>query len=298
MADHDQRLKTAIRQDLMALLALAAPDWAAAVEEVEEWLDQELFPDPPTGERRIIDVLARLRMRDGGRTLAHVEIESGDSLTSLRSRMPRYRPFLRGKHGLPVLSMGVYMQVGLEGIGWDEAREVFQGETLDLARWRYLGLPALDGAVYAAGENLLGVALVGLMRVPEPDQPRLKADAMLRLYESGRSDLCRYLYMSLIDAYMPLGDTLMRQYNALVRTEPRYAPMLPMVETTFERGQRIGRQEGRQDMVRKLLELRFGTLPEIALRRLQEWPIDRLEATACSLMQGDTSLATLGLVDP
>jgi hypothetical protein len=293
MADHDQRLKSAIRDDLPALLALAAPEWATAVEAVVEWLDQELFPDPPAGERRLIDMVARISLRDGGQALAHVEAESTDSLTSLRERMLRYRPFLRNKHGLQVLSVGVYMQVGLEGVGWDEAREEFGGELLDLTRWRYLGLPALDGTVYATGDNLLGVALVGLMRVLDADKPRVKADAMRRLAEAELPTLRRYLLMEMIEAYMPLGGPLIQQYQDLL-VKKEYSAVLKIGETTFERGEK----QGRRDVVREQLEAKFGTLPEAVARRLAEWPIERVNATARALLAPDATLASLGLVDP
>jgi len=291
MADHDQRLKTAIREDLMALLSMAAPEWADAIAGVEEWLEQELFPDPPSGERRAIDLLARVRLRAGGLALAHLEIESGDSLTSLRDRMPRYRPFLRGKHGLLVLSVGVYLQVGLAGVGWDESREEFAGETLSLTRWRYLGLPALDGTVYATGDNPLGVGLVGLMRVPEAEKPRVKANALRRLAGAGLSPMRLYSLMEMIEAYMPLDGPLMRQYQDLLVTK-EYSDVIKIGETTFERGEKAGKR----NLLRKLLEKRFGPLDAAVLARLQAWPHDKLEDLGEALLTA-ASLAELGLVD-
>lgn len=71
MADHDQRMKMAIQQAPLELLALAAPGWAALVESAEEWLTNELYPDPPTGERRVIDLVAFLKLKSGGKALLH-----------------------------------------------------------------------------------------------------------------------------------------------------------------------------------------------------------------------------------
>jgi hypothetical protein len=209
--------------------------------------------------------------------------------------MQRYRPYLRSKFGLPILSIGVYMSVGLAGVGWDEGRDEFGGETTDLVRWPYLGLPALDGTAHVSGENLLGVALVGLMRVPEADKPRVKAEAMLRVYESGRSDICRHLFVALIEAYMDFedGGPLFKEYNALIRTDRRYEAMLKAGLTTFERGE----IKGRRELARKMLETKFGPLPEPALRRLEEWPADRLDALGVALVGESPTLAKLGLVD-
>src|SRR4051812_9131256 len=119
MADHDQRLKVAVRAFIGELLALRLPDWAERFDLVGiEWLEQEVFPDPPQGERRHIDLVARVRLlqpvRGCREALVHVEVESGDSVSDLRGRMPRYHDFLGYKHNLPVLSLAVYMGVGLD----------------------------------------------------------------------------------------------------------------------------------------------------------------------------------------
>jgi hypothetical protein len=63
--DHDQRLKVLIKEFFHAFFLCFFPDWAARFEFVDiDWLDKELFLAPPQGERRQLDLVARLKPRD------------------------------------------------------------------------------------------------------------------------------------------------------------------------------------------------------------------------------------------
>lgn len=172
MADHDQRMKVAVHEFLPEFQALILPAWVGRFDLSEpHWQQQEVFLDLPQGERRLLDLVALVPVNQpvqaAKQTLLHVEVESGDSVASLRTRMPRYRSALTSRHNLPVLSLALYLSVGLERRGWDEAREEFWEQNLGVTRWAYLGLPALDALVFVEGDNVLGVALSVLMSCPE-----------------------------------------------------------------------------------------------------------------------------------
>jgi hypothetical protein len=98
--------------------------------------------------------------------LIHVEIEHADSVTALRPRMFDYYAQLRRRHALPVLPVALYLRVGMEGVGWDVYEENFWDRRVLHFGYAYVGLPALDGEHYLAGENVLGLALSVLMRLP------------------------------------------------------------------------------------------------------------------------------------
>src|SRR6266446_1992381 len=87
MADHDQRFKNLLHEFFEAFMRLFFPQWAARFDfSGIEWLDKEVFTDPPHGERRFLDVEAKLPTRqvvpaqrpgeeNSWIALVHVEIE-------------------------------------------------------------------------------------------------------------------------------------------------------------------------------------------------------------------------------
>jgi hypothetical protein len=63
--DHDQRWKTLLHEFFEEFLRLFFPEWAKLVDFSQvEWLDTEVFPDPPEGKRRSLDVVAKLHVTE------------------------------------------------------------------------------------------------------------------------------------------------------------------------------------------------------------------------------------------
>jgi hypothetical protein len=305
MADHDQRMKVAVREFLAEFAGLTVPSWVGRYRLAEaEWQEQEVFLNPPQGERRVLDLVARVPLAQpiGPATdsLLHVEIESGDSLTALRERMPRYHHTLLYRSVLPVLSLALYLGVGLEGVGWDEAPETYWEEQLGTTRWRYLGLPRLDAFEYVEGDNILGVALSVLMRCPEDQQPRLKLRAMQRVAQAELNAYRRFLLMELIEAYLPLVGPHLQEYQRLLVTE-EFQMVRALGQTTFEKGVEQGEErgvlKGQRELLLRQLERRFGPLSPGARTRLESWSVDRLLEAGDKLMTPTTTLIDLGLED-
>src|SRR5436305_6916791 len=178
MMDHDQRFKVLIQEFFVEFLLRFFAAWAERFDcSAVEWLDKEVFPDPPEGARRALDLVAKLATRqalpgqrpgepDHWLALVHIEIESPDKATPLRSRMFSSYAQLREKYGLPVLPIALYLRVGLDGIGTDVYEERFWELCPVHYEYLYVGLPALDGVEYVQGDNWLDVALAALMRIP------------------------------------------------------------------------------------------------------------------------------------
>ena len=89
--DHDQRLKVLLKQFFEQFLRCFFPVWAARFDFRDlTWLDKEVFLAPPQGEKRALDLVARLHLQpeapppQPGLTellaLVHVEVEARDSV--------------------------------------------------------------------------------------------------------------------------------------------------------------------------------------------------------------------------
>jgi hypothetical protein len=306
MVDHDQRFKPLLKAFFAEFFQVFFPAWADRFDFSRvDWLEQEVFTDPPRGERRSVDLVARLPLRPGvpppaadpaepadcWLTLIHVEIESRDSVAPLRPRMFSYYEQVRRHHGLPVLPIALYLRVGLDGIGWDVYEEWYWDHRLVSFEYAYVGLPGLDGEHYVAGEHLLGVALTALMRVPPARRAQVHAEALRRLAEAREDDYRRHLLLDCLEAYATLDEAQAQELEALLRTE-RYRGTQAMAITTFEKGL----QQGQRTTLRKQLEARFGPLGPSAQQRLDSLSPERLEALTLELLKA-RSLQDLGLED-
>ena len=297
MPEHDQRLKTLLREYLRELIALRFPEWVDRFDfDAVEWLEQELFLDPPHGERRELDLVAQVGLREPiegvARVLVHVEVESGDSVGDLRTRMPRYHDLLRYKKNLPVISIGVYLGVGLEGLGWEEVRETCWEETVGTCRWAYLGLPALDARRYVEGNNLLGVALSALMRIDADQSAWLKARALQRIATAeGLTVQRRFLLMECVEAYLSLEGPHLDEYRDLLITN-NYKEARMLAKTSREEGIEIGQRR----LLTRQIEIRFGPMSAAARQRLEEMSAQQLFDLGVRFA-GASSLETLGLTD-
>jgi hypothetical protein len=185
--------------------------WAERLDAAHvEWLDKELFLNPPEGDRRYLDLVGKVPTREKvddqrpgkpGHWLAlvHIEIESPETVAPLRPRMLEAYVQLR-RQGFPVLPIGVYLRVGLDGIGIDSYEEHFWELRPIRFEYLYVGLPALDGVKYVQGDNWLGVALAALMRIPPDKVAWLGAEALRRLQEAPLSDQERFLLGECVQA--------------------------------------------------------------------------------------------------
>jgi len=297
--DHDQRFKALIREFFAEFMQLFLPTWAEQFDfTTTEWLDKEILPNPPEGERHVLDLVARLRTTENltSRTTAtaeewlamvHVEIESEDRTTGLKPRLPRYYHHLRDKHKLPVLPIVLYLSVGMDGIGEDEVVEYFG--TMEVMRFRYLyiGLKSLDALEYARGSNIIGVALSALMKAERDQWPILGANALLRIADAPVNSHKRFLLSDCLQAYLTLDEAGRELYERMTKAEP-YSRIEAMNKTPYdhgmergrgegieqgiERGREEGREEGKENAMRNaaiaLLESKYRAVPKPYLEQI------------------------------
>lgn len=303
MDDHDQRFKVLLREFLPEFIELFFPDWAKRLDFSRvEWLPLETFRDPPYGERAEMDLVARIGLRepvaalrhgeaDSCLAILHVEVESPDRATAFRPRMFDYYVELRRQYNIPVLPIALFLNLGLDGIGWDAYDEVLWDKSVLRFEYAYVGLPALDARPYLEGPSPLGVALAALMKVPREDRPvaLLQARRLIggapSVSETGRLYLAECL-----ENYFPLTDDERAAYEELIRTIPAEVRQM---ETIFEK-------RGKWARSREILELqlskRFAPLSDEVIQKIKKMPIERVDQLLLEWLDAK-SLKDLGLED-
>ncbi len=274
--DHDQLFKTVIREFFAEFLPLFFPDLAARFDlSAVNWLDKELFPNPPDGPQHVLDLVAELTTLGGDATtlaLIHVEVESADSVTSIESRLPDYYHHLRRTKRKPVQPLVVFLKVGLDGLGTREIHDPPVGKPVVTYRYEYLGLPALPAADYLRGDNLVGVALSALMRVPKGGRVDAGVEAIRRIADANISDGRKALLGDCVETYIDLPEEELARFRGMI--EANATGRVPAVNKTrvqiaeekaMEKGKEMGIEEGLlrglRAAVTELLEARFGPVP-------------------------------------
>ncbi len=312
MTDHDQRFKALLQEFLREFFELFFPEWARWFDFSQvEWLDKEVFPDPPAGRRLSVDLIAKLpaaapsdtaRAAEKWLSLIHVEVESAESFVPLRQRMHRYYTHLRDRYELPILPVAVYLRVGRDGIGIDEYKEAFGPWEVLSFKYLYVGLPALDGVEYLRQPNDLAVALAALMKLPAGDLARIKAEALLRLARSEQTEQRKFLLAECVQAYLNLPDSSAQQEFESLLSQQTFAEVKTMAVTWFEQGieqgieqgKAQGLEQGQRALLALQLEERFGELTPQVYDRLAQYPALRLNELARKILSAN-SLKELGL---
>ncbi len=225
--------------------------------------------------------------------LVHVEIEAADKVAPLRRRLFHYYEPLRRRHDLPVLPIGLYLRVGLDGIGWDKYEEYFWEHQLLRFNYPYVGLPALDAEQYVRQDNWLGVALAALMRVPKERKIELAGEALQRLVHCPENSYRKTLLCECLSAYLPTDEEQREQFESMIRNHPD--PGVQAMEMgLLDHVEQRGVLKGQRELIRGQLEERFGPLPPPALAELETLPHDRLMQLGRALLSA-VSLHQLGL---
>jgi hypothetical protein len=198
---------------------------------------------------------------------------------------------------LPVLPIGVFLRVGLKGVGKDVYEEKFWELQPVRFEYLYVGLPALDAVEYVQGDNWLGVALAALMKIPHERMAWLGAEALRRIQEAPLTEQQRFLLGECVQAYLPLEEDQQREFDRLVATET-YKGVQAMNVTWYEKGMEKGIEQGiekeRRESVQELLEERFGAISGRVLARLEAFPVQQLPALRKAIVKAQ-SLHELGL---
>jgi len=309
MDDHDQRLKSLLEEFLPEFMALFFPqrDGRFVFSQLER-LKQDAFLDPPEGERRQLDLVAKLptTVSTGDHSedcliVIHIEVDSATSATRLRNRMFQYYAYLERSHGLPVLPIGLYIYVGRDGISKDVVEKTLWGHTLLRFEYFSIGLAALDGVEYHSGSNVLGIALSALMKLPAADRALFLAEGLERIENSGENELRRYLLGNCFRHYLPISEDELEEARRLMAerfTKGRSLMNgLELLELRGEqRGIQLGRQKALREVAIKLITKRFGPLSEVVLGQLNELSAERIDEIVAAVLDA-TSLGELGLSD-
>jgi Domain of unknown function (DUF4351) len=149
----------------------------------------------------------------------------------------------------------------------------------------------VPGEPYATGENLLGVALSALMRLPADRRAELYLEGLKRIAVSGENDYRRFLLAECLEAYAELDEDQKERVRTLLHTEA-YDEVEPLMKTTYERGIEDGIERGIEQGERRsalrLMEAKFGPLSAKVKQQIEDLSSNALAQLQLDLLNAQS----------
>jgi predicted transposase YdaD len=283
--DHDQLFKLLLITFFKAFVQGFLPDLAPYLDLTSvEFLDKEIFTDLASSQRHVVDLIVKVRFRNGNRAffLIHIENQAWPSKDFPR-RMFRYFARLYEKHGLPVYPVAIFSYDRPLRAEPNFHRLDFPDlQVLDF-RFRTIQLNRLNWRDFLRKPNPVAAALMTRMHIAEKDRPRVKFECMRMLAKLKLDPARSTLIGAFMTNYLTLTSRQTAVYNRMVETvapEERKVVMQltnEWIEQGIKQGITKGREEGRQEglqegaraLILHLLRKRLGRLPAKLARQVE-----------------------------
>jgi hypothetical protein len=293
LTSHDQLSKSLIKLFLAEFLDLIDPETSSLLRAAEAtFLDKEDFTDWPTGNRREMDLVARVPVaRKQIPLLVHVEIETEFSV-NMDHRLWQYYMQLRLRHELPVLPILVNLRGGRPGVYRGTLWEGFAWKKTAIFHYRGLGLSGCQAQEWLARPEPIAWAFAALMRPGRWSQAELKLECLRRIATSGVVGLRKQALVDWVETYIQLTEQDALELQRLLDLEGNEE--IKTMELTWlgqaeARGMEKGIEKGAETATRQAvgrmrrvvlrqIEQRFGAVPTKTRRKIEA--IDSLEPLA------------------
>jgi hypothetical protein len=237
------------------------------------FLQQEHFADIVEGEKRILDLLAEVRLAGNPTAiLINIEVES-TSRSTFSQRLFFYFSLLHKQHLKSIYPLALFT--------YDKpkkpAKSSYSMEVADLRvldfQFKAIQLNRLDWRAYLNQPNPVAAALMAKMDIAPGDRPKVKAEC-LRLLVTLKLDPAKTLLISsFVDTYLRMDQAKEKTFQAEIATlEPRQQERIMEVMTSWEEK---GATQMSQAIALKLLKLQ---VPVAVITEATGLTVEQLQA--------------------
>ncbi|MCW3100627.1 MAG: hypothetical protein JWL77_6245 [Chthonomonadaceae bacterium] len=213
--DHDANFKRLLTTFFHEFVALFLPDVSAYLDMTTpiEFLDKEVFTDITAGERREVDLIAKVRFRDQDAFfLIHVENQA-TAQSNFPKRMFRYFARLHEKYDLPVYPVVLFSYDAPRRPEPNRYKVAFPDMAVLQFTCRVIQLNRLSWRSFVKQPNPVAAALMTKMRIAPKDRPKVKLEC-LRLLATLKLDPARSRFIGgFVDTYLNLTAAELTRYE-------------------------------------------------------------------------------------
>ncbi|MEH1873588.1 DUF4351 domain-containing protein [Nostoc sp.] len=288
MIDHDRLFKELISNFFPEFIELFFPDISAYWERDSiEFLPQEIFTDVTEGERKILDIVLQVSVRNQDTLfIIHTEHQSY-SQTNFNQRMFTYFARLHEKYALPVYPIVIYSHDSPQTLEPNSYRIDFQGKRVLEFNYEVVQLNQLKWQDFVNQRNPVASALMAKMRIDVQERPTVKLMSLQLLANLGLNPAQIQLISGFIDTYLDLNAQEERMFQEqLASIEPKQEERVMQIVTSW---MRQGIQQGELKMILRQLKRRIGEVNPQLQERIQTLSTDELETLGEALLDFTTA---------
>lgn len=279
MAPHDPLFKRLLQAFFRDFLELVAPEIAARLDlSAPVFLDKE-FPSPgPPETSRVVDLLARVPLKEAGnRTLlVHVEVEAR-ARRGFGERVRSYHRWIQTRHEGQILSIALLLRGGQGDVREERLAGDLAGPGLMDFNYLSFGLSRCRAVEYLKKPQPLAWALASLMDRRPLSRAQLKMNSLARIAEAPLKETDRRVLVNCVETYLQLSPGEAEEFRLLAIPENRRASDMLYRMTWEDKMILEGKGLGAQQVLLGLLEDRFGPVPdEVKVRIEKIRSVDRL----------------------
>jgi predicted transposase/invertase (TIGR01784 family) len=296
MTDHDRLFKELLTTFFVEFLELFLPQVARSIEpDSVEFMPQEYFADLTTGENKIIDLLASVRL--AGQAvgfLIHIEAQA-TSKPEFSQRMFFYFARLHQKYLQRIYPIVIFSfdepyreEPNQYSVEFDDLKVMeFNFRTIQLNR--------LNWRDYLNQRNPVTAALMSKMKIDPRDRPRVKVECLRLLASLQLNPAKSRLISGFVDTYLRLNSQEEQAFQAAVGTLENIERdnIMQIVTSWMEQGIAEGRTEGRTEeaqlLILRQLSRRIGAVSPEERSHIQALSLTQLESLGEALLDFSSS---------
>ena len=289
--DHDRMFKELLTVFFVEFVEAFLPNVAAYLDASSiEFLDKEVFTDVTAGEKHEVDVIVKARFR-GQDTFFIIHVENQSSAQSdFPRRMFQYFARLHEKYGLPIYPVVIFSYDAPKRAEPTRYTVSFPGETVLQFRYKVIQLNRIPWRRFINQPNPAATALMTRMKMAPQDRPKVKLECLRLLTTLRLNPAKSELIGGFINSYLKLSDAENKRYEReLAQYTSQGKDEEPMMWTEWgQEGMRKGLHQGKQELVTRLVQRRFGAVPADVTERLDELPSEQLDELGEALFDFNT----------
>jgi hypothetical protein len=289
MIDHDRLFKELISIFFSEFIELFLPDVAGHIERDSiSFLNQEIFTNITSGERREVDLLAQVRFR-GQQTcfLIHLENQSY-SQAGFERRMFHYFARLDEKYSLPIYPVVIFSFDTPQRLEPNRYQVEFPDRKVLDFSYVAIQLNRLNWRDFLSSQNPVAAALMAKMKIQPEDRPKVKAECLRLLATLRLNSAKMQLISGFVDTYLRLNEaeevTFEAELNRMGLSEEEEARVMEIVTSWMEKGIERGFQQGFQQALAREAALvlyqlndRFRGIPSSLEKEIRRLSIVEIE---------------------